>query len=310
MERTLIMGRPIFNPYMQRFLSVEASEDNYSASNPCVMAFKNLSETVKFATQNIDREKGQAFNHETDEWTDEYSFDEFIQHFYEFKNKNPRIEFVEKVTGYLQKYIDQYKNHLMPQNIFNEEVDVSGSTVDIARYIEGDPYCMNSFIDNTYRKAVNIAFQMGGSGSSSDQIQMIGIIIYCLNRILKNRTINLFGCHNNDDLLYLYTPIITPSTDVVTPQIELILLNLKAFFRRVMFAVKEGAPRDIRKRIGIYTGARYGITYTIRKDKIIKYFGITPDIVINDDFRLDMSNIEATCADIVKKIVEAQDDKL
>jgi hypothetical protein len=268
------------------------------------MSFDSLNAAVKFAANNYDKSYGHSINTPANEWTDNYGFHEFVDHFYSFKNKNKKDDKIQKIISILLKHIDYYKHHFTPQNIFTEINDVSGDVVDIVKYIENSPECMLNFDDIATKKAINIVFQSGASGGSSEIIEMIGEMVYALNLILSNRTVNIYGVINNSDELYVLCPIVQASSVVIRPQIELTLLNLKAFFRRIQFAHFEGAHPSIRAKIGIPDS--YGRESSVTNENITNYFKIKPDILLNSSYfsRHKNNNIEDICAKLVRDIVE------
>jgi hypothetical protein len=237
------------------------------------------------------------------DWSDKYMLDEFVCDFKALRNKNGIPEDLTKIKNLLEVYVDKYKSHLIPQNIFDEYNDVTGDYIDIPRYIDGQPDNMIKFDGNKQKKSINIFFQAGGSACACEKIKLIGKIIYCLNNILKNRTINLYACSNTSNRIHVLVPIIISGMDVITPQIELILLNLKAFFRRIFFAIEESLPESVRRDNGIYSHQGYGQAVSITEDSIVKYFNLQPDILINNDIMSE--DLDKTCKKLIESMVSA-----
>lgn len=283
-------------------------------SEPCILKFKTLTQAIDFANKSADHGNGASILHEVSDWTNNYGFDEYVHDFYNLSNKNKNSDAINKAMKILESIINTHRDHFIPQNIFTEYYDNCGSSVDISKYINNDPECMINFGDNTQKKAVNIFFQIGGTVSDSDKIEKIGIIIYCLNKILKNKTIGLYGINSSETDLYYMIPIILPLQDTITPQIELVLLNLKAFFRRICFAIMESLPDPIRDKIGIWNrgGGKkdaYGNFIPVTKTQIIKYFGITPDILLTKEFFKDGESLETSCKKVVDLIIQGSKEK-
>lgn len=273
----------------------------------CILNFKSLNDAIKFAEKKHDPD-GSSIRNEFSYWTDNYGFMEFIHDFREFRNKkqiNPRLD---KLKEYLSNAVEINKSHFIPQNIFNEQHDIAGDIVDIGRFVENLPECMIRFADNTNKKAINLVFQLGASASESDLIELTGEIIYCLGQILANRMINIYGYFNNSNVMHILIPLINGNSLAVAPQLELVLLNLKAFFRRILFAHFESANASIRRDLGICENGGYGQTVTIKKDDLIEIYGIKPDILINADYfdNQNLGDYESICNRIVNDIIHTK----
>lgn len=269
---------------------------------PYKLKFDSLKEAVEYAEKKHDP-NGDSVNISDQDWYDNYIFDEFITDFkcLENKNRHKKADKIQRITQYLTKYINENKKHLMPQNIFEEVYDVSGSIVDVAKYLESDPNCFINFLGNKKKNAINLIFQASNAGGCSQELELMGIIIYCLNNILKNRSVNLYGYTNTSNKIFiLYNFSLSNRVEMVS-QLELVLLNLKAFFRRIGFGVKESCPDEIRKDVGIEKHRSYGFCAEMEANQIKEMFGIVPDILITPKFF--KGNEEKSCKKIIKKMV-------
>lgn len=272
------------------------------------LSFKDLTSAFEFASKPHDLGGSSRKKTEADEWTDNYSFDAYIKDFYDFSNRNKREPQIQEVTRILKKYILEHRHHFIPQNIFEEYSDCSGSIVDVQKYIQNDPECMVNFGDQKVKKNVNIVFQLAGACVQCEQIYLTGIIMYCLYRILKNRIANVYAHVNIEDGVQILVPVIQSSITNLTPHVELALLNTKAFFRRVVFSILESLPAELRERHRFYLGRGYGSTSLSTCYDIAKYFNIHADILINSEyyppwFELNNYSIETVCSKIVTNMV-------
>lgn len=275
-----------------------------------IYKFSSLPSIIEYALKHADHERGSSIlGANSEEWSDNYEFLGFVKDFKEFENKNKDRDFRELVyiSSWLGKYIDQYKYHFMPQNLFEEYHSNSGSIVDIPRYIENDPECMIDFYNQKTIKSYSIVFEMCGNVNSSRHIKRGGQIIYCLNRILKNRPIKIYGyMHGYSPDGNTHIHILAPFEKALRPHQELIFLNLKAFFRRILFAVMESIPMDERTQYGIFHDeGGYGNAGEISLDNIRTLFKINPDIIIDNSY-FEYNDLEESCAKIINDLIKAE----
>lgn len=276
-----------------------------------IYKFSSLPSIIEYALKHADHEKGSSIlGANSEEWSDNYDFLGFVKDFKEFENKNKDrdSDHLNYISSLLGKYIDQYKYHFMPQNLFEEYHSNSGSIVDIPRYIENDPECMIDFYNQKTIKSYSIVFEMCGNVSYSRHIKRAGQIIYCLNRILKNRSIKIYGyMHGKSERNDMHIHILAPFEKALRPHQELIFLNLKAFFRKILFAVMESIPMADRIEYGILDGPKGGYGYSggISLDNIRTLFKINPDIIIDNSY-FEYNDIDQSCTKIINDLIKAE----
>jgi hypothetical protein len=292
------------------------SEEKHSDLSSIEFNFKNLDEVFKCAIKNVDKENGAAYIKSTcSDWHDNYSFNQYVKEYDELLHGNihSHKEIINFITETFSKYVDIYKNHFVPQNVFNTANECHGSYVDMGVYVSGSPECMVNFEMPTKKKNINIGINIGGAGSKCNEIQMAGFMGYVLAMILKDRAFNLYGYYastgGNKYVIKTFIPLITNSTTIIPINLELVLLNLRGFFRRIMFAVEESLPSDVRHSMGIYNECGYGSISDLSMPDIYKTFGIDLDFKIDHSFFSGLNlrsrkDIDQACKNFIEKIIQ------
>ncbi len=272
--------------------------------SPNIFIAESLTGAVKSSLKRVDRLNGAAVNNATSEWTDDYAFDEYIQDYFSFKNKNyvKKQYLIKKINSYVCDALNVKKHHLITSNVFTEINDVSGSCPDVELFLMGVPENMISFNEPMKKITQNIFFYMGESSGNCNKLDMMGIIIYCLIKNLHNVSFNLYGVHNVNHDVYNMVTFYKQSCPTLYPQLQMVLTNLKGFHRRIMFAIEEGLSTDVRNKNGFYNQRGYGAPESFISDQhVYDIFKIKPDIFLNKDLLFD-NNIEESCEKIIETI--------
>jgi hypothetical protein len=241
-------------------------------------------------------------------WYGDYQYDEFIDHFFNFKVKGVDNDKISSMQSKIEKKVMEELQKLSRKNIFTEERSLSGANIDVGRYLENDPYCMVDFKNkNNGENTFIIGYQSSVNYDDSERLKTIGEFVYCLNNILKNRSFMLYSMdkdesYDGDKVRRIIVPIISSSSVNIPIRSQLCLLNPLPFFRRVLFGVQEGLEHEIKKifRTGKEHGNGYGRAREVKKEDF-ELFGIKPNIVINNSFKID--DIDKAISKIINSMV-------
>lgn len=150
-----------------------------------------------------------------------------------------------------------------PSNKFCMYNDVTGSFVDIDKYIRGEPECMLEFECVSEPRFATIFVSGGVSGCVGHETiisrgrKILEVIDALEQNNIRTKVIQVFGTNSGDG-----TELITVVCKDCQNRLDVEALNFAlchpAQVRRFEFSVCERAPVEWRKKMGYFEGAGYG----------------------------------------------------
>jgi len=151
------------------------------------------------------------------------------------------------------------------------QYDVTGSYVDVGEYVQGTPECMVDFVTDTRtRRFLHIVVAGAYSAGVSAELAMQrGVAIAATVDALEARgircsvdVVTIVGTHAAQDDRYTTTVQVKEASAPLNLDALAFAVAHPGFFRRLMFAVEEQQPAEIRQHFGFLSGSEKGIRFT------------------------------------------------
>jgi hypothetical protein len=171
--------------------------------------------------------------------------------------------------------------------------DVCGSSLDVGRFLSGEPECLLAFNNRENSKIVKIAIDIGyNCHINADTVLARGRAIYSMVRALELKGysvgISLFVCSSNDTHTFSCELRLREPGEFLDPAIVAFYIIHPSAFRRVFFRMQEEGGSTYRNRVAVEGGwASYGSSCQLHKHARDQWYGsdnavVFPKILENE----------------------------
>lgn len=183
-----------------------------------------------------------------------------------------------------------------------------GRQVDVARYLNGEPECWMDMIENAKmpRRGVSIVINtVAHSGISAKSIDAVGVqlggSILGLQAMGYSVAVYTAMKNNCDGEMIIHAPLNPGGGMIDIAYLSTIMRSW--YLRRIMFAIWETMPKNVRNAFNIYDGGGYGRPGRLNRDDVKLVTGADDAISIDvEDYVRDPEYVR-------RKIMQAVDAK-
>ena len=174
----------------------------------------------------------------------------------------------------IKELAERLYSRIAPQLVEKQtsQYDVTGHTVDVGRFVTGEPECMLEFapIEVEGQRHVNILIDTRLAHTvPSRAVENRGAAILAIVEALRQSgclvTLDAIGCHGDGGRRVRYdVHVVTAGTIIDTDMLAFMVVH-SAYNRRIVFAMMEHLPADWRRSLNVTPEGGYAFGYELSR---------------------------------------------